>query len=104
MSREENRSNDSVRQRVVEKQKKALNSSESGYAILTLALTIGFFGSSAVLMPSGQSVTGMFSGQTELQQPVVRDTDIRAEKVCLTERYPLCWIQRFLIRTLYRLK
>ncbi|NMJ76959.1 hypothetical protein GLU64_00915 [Nanohaloarchaea archaeon] len=79
MSREENRSNDSVRQRVVEKQKKALSSSESGYAILTLALTIGFFGSSAVLMPSDQSVTGMFSGQTELQQPVVRDTEIRAE-------------------------
>jgi|GEM_PF-6937258 hypothetical protein len=81
MSKKENKSDESVRQRVVEKQNKALSSSESGYAVLTLALTIGFFGSSAVLMPSDQSVTGMFSGQTELQQPVVQDTEVKAESL-----------------------
>lgn len=48
-----------------------------GLAILTLAMTIGFFGSSSVLMPSQQAATGMFSGELTVQNPLLDSINVR---------------------------
>jgi len=58
-----------TRKKIIEKHKNALDK-EAGLAILTLALTIGFFGSSAVLAPDDGTPTGMFSGDLEIRSPV----------------------------------
>lgn len=71
---------DSLRGSIIQKQRKKLDSSEVHHAVLALALTIGFFGSSAVLMPSQESVTGMFSGQTDLQQPRIQGIEVRSQE------------------------
>lgn len=63
---------ESTRKKIIEKHENALNK-EAGLAILTLALTIGFFGSSAVLMPDQGTPTGMFSGDLEIRSPVVEN-------------------------------
>ncbi len=61
-----------TRRKIIEKHENALDK-EAGLAILTLALTIGFFGSSAVLMPDEGTPTGMFSGDLEIRSPVVEN-------------------------------
>ncbi|MFB6116414.1 MAG: LEA type 2 family protein [Candidatus Nanosalina sp.] len=70
-----------VRQKIISQQKQRLSSGEKGLALLTLALTIGFFGSSAVLMPSQQAATGMFSGELEIQQPRTSEQILRNKEV-----------------------
>lgn len=70
-----------VRQKIIDKQKQSLSAGEKGLTLLALALTIGFFGSSAVLMPSQQSATGMFSGELEIQEPVLREQVLRNKEV-----------------------
>lgn len=80
-SKDENTGKESVREKIIEKQQQALHPSEKTLAILTLALTIGFFGSSAVLMPSQQSVTGMFSGEIDIQQPEIQGITYRNQEL-----------------------
>lgn len=71
---------ESKRKEIIEKHENALNK-EAGLAILTLALTIGFFGSSAVLMPDQGTPTGMFSGDLEIRSPVVENYDFMNKDV-----------------------
>jgi len=70
----------SKRKEIIEKHENALDK-EAGLAILALALTIGFFGSSAVLMPEQGTPTGMFSGDLDIRSPVVESLQSRNEVV-----------------------
>ena len=70
-----------VRKKIIDKQKHSLNSKEAGMAILALALSIGFFGSSAVLMPDQQAATGMFSGELDVRSPVVESIEFRDKEI-----------------------
>lgn len=70
-----------VRQKIIDKQEQSMSAKDKGLTILALALTIGFFGSSAVLMPSQQSATGMFSGELQIQKPVASQQVLRDKQI-----------------------
>ncbi len=72
---------ESVRREIIDKHEDSLASRELGVAIMALALTIGFFGSSAALMPSQQTATGMFSGDLEVRSPVVENMEFRNKNI-----------------------
>lgn len=72
---------DSVRKKIIDKQHDSLDSKKAGMAILALALSIGFFGSSAVLMPDQQAATGMFSGELDVRSPVVESMEFRNKDI-----------------------
>ena len=72
---------ESVRKEIIDKHEDSLASKELGIAIMALALTIGFFGSSPALMPSQETATGMFSGDLEIRSPVVERMEFRDKEV-----------------------
>jgi LEA14-like dessication related protein len=69
---------ESIRKNIVEQHEEEVTPKEMGEALLATAFMLGFFGSAAVLMPSGASPTGMFSGSLTVDAPVVEDSTIRS--------------------------
>jgi LEA14-like dessication related protein len=78
MTEEEASELESIRQKIVEDHEESLTPKEMGEALLATAFMLSFFGSAAVLMPSGGTATGMFSGSLSVDAPVVEDSDIRS--------------------------
>lgn len=69
---------DSKREEIIEEQKERLKPREMGEALLATAFVLSFFGSAAVLMPSGTSPTGMFSGGVSIEPVEIQESNIRS--------------------------
>ena len=83
MTEEDDPTRESLRKELVEKHEQTLKPREMGEVLLVTALVISFFGSASVLMPSDSSVspTGMFSGDLEIDSPVIRDSQLISQDI-----------------------